>query len=36
LPEENVWFGDILIIDAPLAEIGPRSFFVNQVVGGRQ
>ena len=36
LPEENAWFGDILNIDAPLAEIGPRSFFVNQVVGGRQ
>ena len=36
LPEENAWFGDILNIDAPLVEIGPRSIFVNQVVGGRQ
>ncbi len=36
LSEEIAWFGDILKIDAPLAEIGPRSFFVNQVVGSRQ
>ncbi len=36
LTEEIAWFGDILNIDDPLVEIGPRSFFVNQVVGGRQ
>ena len=36
LPEEIAWFGDILNIDGSLVDIGPRSFFVNQVVGGRQ
>jgi len=30
------WFGDILNMDGPLVEFGSRSFFVNQVVGGRQ
>ena len=29
-------FGDILRIEGPLVEIGSRSVFVNQVVGGRQ
>jgi hypothetical protein len=29
-------FGDILNIDGVLVEIGSRSFFVDQVVGGRQ
>ncbi|MGO8903091.1 MAG: hypothetical protein ACLQU5_32830 [Isosphaeraceae bacterium] len=36
LSEEIAWFGDILNIDDPLVEIGSHSFFVNQVVGGRQ
>jgi hypothetical protein len=30
------WLGDILNMDGPLVEFGLRSFFVNQVVGGRQ
>jgi hypothetical protein len=30
------WFGDILNIEAPLLEIGPRSVFANSVVGVRQ
>jgi len=29
-------FGDILNIDGPLVEIGPRSVFVNSAVGGWQ
>jgi len=29
-------FGDILNMDGPLVEIGPRSVFANSVVGGRQ
>jgi hypothetical protein len=36
LSEEIALFGDILNIDGVLVEIGPRSFSVNQVVGGRQ
>jgi hypothetical protein len=30
------WFGDILSIEGPLVEIGPRSVFGNSGVGGRQ
>jgi len=39
LSEEIAWlgnmlhFGDILNMDGPLVEIGPRSFFANLVVG---
>ena len=36
LSEQIAWFGDILNRDGPLVEIGSRSVFVNQVVGGRQ
>ncbi|MGD0039722.1 MAG: hypothetical protein ABSE84_04750 [Isosphaeraceae bacterium] len=36
LSEQIAWFGDILNIDDPLVEIGSRSIFVNQVLGGRQ
>ena len=35
LSETIAWFGDILNIDGPLVEIGPRSVFDNPV-GGRQ
>jgi len=30
------WFGDILNIEEPLMEIGPRSVFANSAVGSRQ
>jgi hypothetical protein len=39
LSEEIAWFGnmlnfsDIVNMDAPLVEIGPRSVFANSVVG---
>jgi len=36
LSEEIAWFGDILNIDGPLVEIGPRLVFANSTVGGRQ
>ncbi len=42
LSEEIAWFGntlnfgDILNMDGPLVEIGPRSVFVNSAVGGWQ
>ena len=42
LSEEIAWFGnmlnfgDILNMDGPLVEIGPRSVFANSVVGGWQ
>jgi hypothetical protein len=42
LSEEIAWFGnmlnfgDILNMDGPLVEIGPRSVFVNSFVGGCQ
>jgi len=42
LSEEIAWFGnmlnfgDILTMDGPLVEIGPRSVFANSVVGGWQ
>jgi len=42
LSEEITWFGnilnfgDILIMDGPLVEIGSRSVFVNSAVGDRQ
>jgi len=42
LSEEIAWsgnilnFGDILNMDRPLVEIGPRSVFANSVVGGWQ
>jgi hypothetical protein len=29
------WFGDILNIDGPLVEIGPRSVFANHCAGAR-
>ena len=29
-------FGDILNIEGPIVEIGPRSLFVKSAVGGRQ
>jgi hypothetical protein len=30
------WFGDILKIEAPFVEIGPRSVFAKSAVGVRQ
>ncbi len=36
LSETIAWFGDILNIDAPLVEIGPRSVFNNSAIGARQ
>ncbi len=42
LSEEIAWFsnilnlGDILNMNGPLVEIGPRSVFVNSAVGVRQ
>jgi len=36
LSEQIAWFGDILNIEGPLLEIGPRSVFANSAVGVRQ
>ena len=30
------WFGDILNIEGPFVEVGPRSFFDKSAVGVRQ
>src|SRR5271157_6294916 len=36
LSETIAWFGDILNIDGPLVEIGPRSVFDKSAIGVRQ
>ena len=36
LPEAIARFGDILNMEGPLVEIGPRSLFPNSAVGSRQ
>ena len=35
-PARIAWFGDILKIEAPFVEIGPRSVFAKSAVGVRQ